>query len=524
MPTASRSVAFAIPILLTLTTSLAAEPPRVDLLLTIKGHAKVIFNVAFSPDGKLLGTASKDHTVKLWDAATGKEVRTFKGHGSDVYSLAFSPDGKLLATASEDHAVKLWEVASGKEVRSLTGHGGDVYHVAFSPDGRRLASCSQDRSVRIWDVASGKSLHTLSGHGDRIVTVSFSPDGRRVASACATGGGGSDPAGEVKIWDVESGESLFALPPGQGVVTIQFSPDGRWLAGSTLRQTVKVWEAATGQEVLSLTGHSYDVYNVAFSPDGRRLASCSGKWNLDHSGEIKVWELPTGKELISLAGQHAGPIWSLAFSPHGQLLATASGKWNKDDQGEVKVWDLSSLPKPVIVRAVPSDRQLEALWSDLAGSDAPRAYQAIWDLSTSSRVALPFLYKNVKTPPDSLSQDRIDKLIADLDDNRFAVREKAATELERLGRVVFPSLRKALDSPSAEVRRRAEELLEKKGLGPPPLTPEEVRAIRVIAVAQLVGTAEAKPVLEKLAKEAPGTLVSKEAATALELLNRRESH
>src|SRR5262249_41806623 len=152
------------------------------------------------------------------------------------------------------------------------------------------------------------------------------------------------------------------------------------------------------------------------------------------------------KELISLAGQHAGPIWSLAFSPHGQLLATASGKWNKDDQGEVKVWDLSSLPKPVIVRAVPSDRQLEALWSDLAGSDAPRAYQAIWDLSTPSRVALPFLYKNVKTPPDSLSQDRIDKLIADLDDNRFAVREKAATELERLGRAVFPSLRKALDS------------------------------------------------------------------------------
>src|SRR5262249_47655633 len=152
----------------------------------------------------------------------------------------------------------------------------------------------------------------------------------------------------------------------------------------------------------------------------------------------------TGKELISLAGQHSGPIWSLAFSPNGQLLATASGKWNKDEQGEVKVWDLSHLPKPTIARAAPSDRQLEALWSDLPDSASPRAYRAIWDLSASSRVALPFLHKNAKAPPDSLSQDRIDKLIADLDDNRFAVREKAAAELERLGRVVFPSLRKAL--------------------------------------------------------------------------------
>jgi WD40 repeat protein len=521
MPNASRIAASFLLTLWPLANPLAAEPPRGDLLLTLKGHGKGVFHVAFSPDGKLLGTASKDHTVKLWDAATGREVRTFNGHKSDVYSLAFSPDGKLLATASEDHSIKLWEVDTGKEIRTLTGHGGDVYQVAFSPDGRRLASCSQDRGVRLWEVATGKSLRTLVGHGDRIITVSFSPDGRRVASACATGGGVSDFGGEVKIWDAESGESLFALPSGQGVITIQFSPDGRWLAGSTVRQTVKVWEAATGQEVLNLPGHSGDVYNVAFSPDGRRLASCSGKWNLDHAGEIKVWELPTGKELLSLAGQHPGPVWSLAFSPDGRRLATASGKWNKDEPGEVKVWDLTHLPKAAVARAVLSDRELDALWSDLAGSDAVRAYRAIWELAAAPRLALPFLHKRAQAPPDSLSQERLDKLVADLDDNRFAVREKAAAELERLGRAAFPTLRKALDSSSAEVRRRAEELLEKKGVGPPPLTSEEVRAMRVIAVAQLIGTTEARPVLEKLARGAPGTLVSREAQMALALLNRR---
>jgi WD40 repeat protein len=507
-------------VVLALAGPAVAEPPRVDLLFTLKGHRRGIFNVAFRPDGKLLATASKDHTIKLWDAETGREIRTLQGHTSDVYSLAFSPDGKLLATASEDHGIKLWDPDTGKEVRALTGHGNDVYNVTFSPDGKRLASCGQDRTARLWDVATGKLLHTLSGHTDRVVTVAFSPDGKRLASACGTGGSG-EAGGEVKVWDVETGQELFSLGTGHaGVITVKFSPDGRRLAGATLRQTVRVWEVATGQEALALTGHSLDVYNVAFSPDGRRLASCSGKWNLDQAGEIKVWDLAKGKELLSLSGQHAGPIWSLAFSPDGVRLATASGKWNKEEPGEVKLWDLSHLPKPMPPAPLTA-KEVEALWSDLAGADAPRAYRAVWALSAAPREAVPFLLEHAKAPEGALSQERLAKLIADLDDNRYAVREKASAELEKLGRAAHPALRKALDSPSAEVRRRSEELLEKKGDGPPPLSAEEVQALRAIEVLQHIGTAEVRPVLRKWAKEAPKSLVGQEAAATLELLSRR---
>jgi hypothetical protein len=138
--------------------------------------------VAFSPDGRLLASGSLDATIKLWEVASGREVRTLSGHTGGVTSVAFSPDGRLLASGSLDATIKLWEVASGREVRTLSGHTGGVTSVAFSPDGRLLASGSGDRTIKLWEVTSGSLVRTLTGHTDWVYSVAFSPDGRLLAS------------------------------------------------------------------------------------------------------------------------------------------------------------------------------------------------------------------------------------------------------------------------------------------------------------------------------------------------------
>ena len=496
----------------------ATPPAKVDAVLTLTGHKSGVFNVAFSPDGKYLATASKDHTAKLWDATTGKEVRTFKGHNLGIYSVTFSPDGKTLATTSEDQTVRLWDVETGKEL-ACSSHTGDVYHAVFSPDGKRVATCGSDNLVILWDATNLKALFRLEGHTNRVVTVSFSPDGTRLTSACGTDARNdtTEPGGEVKLWDAATGQEVFSLPPksATGVLTIAFSPDGKRLAGACMGNKVKVWETATGQESLTLEGHTLGVYHLVFSPDGRRLASSSAKWNKDQAGEIKLWDLATAKELASFKG-HEATIWSVAFSPDGKRLASASGKWNKDDAGEAKVWDLTAALKAAEPLPPPDAKQLDALWADLAGNDAAKAYRAVWALSAAPKETLAFLNEHAKVPRDTVL-DRIPKLIADLDDASFEVREKASQELEKLGRAAHPALKKALESPSPEVRRRAEMLLEKKG-EPPPLTADEVRAWRTLEILGWIGTAEARPLLQKFAKEAAGRPLGADAAAALDRL------
>jgi parallel beta-helix repeat protein len=161
---------------------------------TLTGHTDPVRSVAFSPDGRLLASGSYDNTIKLWEVASGREVRTLTGHTGDVTSVAFSPDGRLLASGSVDDTIKLWDVATGREVRTLSGHTSDVNSVAFSPDGRLLASGSDDKTIKLWDVATGSLVRTLSGHTSDVNSVAFSPDGRLLAS-------GSDD-NTIRLWDI----------------------------------------------------------------------------------------------------------------------------------------------------------------------------------------------------------------------------------------------------------------------------------------------------------------------------------
>jgi WD40 repeat protein/nitrous oxidase accessory protein NosD len=296
--------------------------------VSLTGHTNWVNSVAFSPDGRLLASGSRDYTIKLWEVATGSLVRTLEGHTNWVNSVAFSPDGRLLASGSSDRTIKLWEVASGSLVRTLSGHTSDVNSVAFSPDGRLLASGSDDRTIKLWEVATGSLVRTLTGHEGSVRSVAFSPDGRLLAS------GSWDDT--IKLWEVASGSLVRTLSGHTSDVnSVAFSPDGRLLASGSSDRTIKLWEVASGSLVRSLSGHTDLVRSVAFSPDGRLLASggCKGG---DVDDRIQLWDVSSGQRLSLFQG-HTGCVNSVAFSPDGRLLASGSG------DATIKLWDISGL-------------------------------------------------------------------------------------------------------------------------------------------------------------------------------------
>jgi WD40 repeat protein len=300
-------------------------------LRSFQGHTGTVLSVCFSPDGQRLASASDDGTVKVWNAQTGQEVLTLQGHTGIVHSVCFSPDSKRLASAGGfwDKTVKVWDAVTGQETLTLRGHTSIVYSVCFSPDGKRLASASDDKTVKVWDAVTGQETLTLQGHISRVLSVCFSPDSKRVASAS---GGGWDAQekrlpGEVKVWDAAKGQEVLSLKGHTSYVhSVCFSPDGQRLATGSSDTTVKVWDADKGQEVRTLQGHTGAVNSVCFRPDGQRLATGSD------DTIVKVWDADKDQEALTLQG-HTGAVTSVCFSPDGQRLATGSG----DRTG--KVWD-----------------------------------------------------------------------------------------------------------------------------------------------------------------------------------------
>ncbi|MFB2768952.1 hypothetical protein ACE1AT_06600 [Pelatocladus sp. BLCC-F211] len=289
---------------------------------TLGGHAKWVYGVSFSPNGKMLASASADKTVKLWDTSTGQEIKTLTGHTDSVYGVSFSPDGKMLATASRDNTVKLWDTSTGKEIKTLTGHTKWVYGVSFSPDGKMLASASADNTVKLWDTNTGKQIKTLTGHTNSVNGVSFSPDGKMLASASGDN--------TVKLWDTSTGQEIKTLTGHKSWANrLNFSPDGKILATASSDYTVKLWDTSTGKEIKTLIGHRNAVQDVNFSPDGKMLASTS----VDKT--VKLWDTSTYKEIKTLT-EHTNPVYGVSFSPDGKMLATASADYT------VKLWDTST--------------------------------------------------------------------------------------------------------------------------------------------------------------------------------------
>ncbi|WP_392531313.1 protein kinase [Nostoc sp. C117] len=299
---------------------------------TLTGHAAVLSSVnalAFYPQGKILASTNDDKNIKLWDLNKKKLIASLSGHRQAVKSVAFSPDGKILATASDDKTIKLWHISTLKEICTLLGHSHAVKSVAFSANGQILASGSWDKTIKLWNVNTGAEICTLTGHQLKVNSVAFSPQGEILASASYDR--------TIRLWQNNSEREFKNCPcytllgtlsgHAWAVLTVAFSPDGKILATGSDDNTIKLWEVNTGQLISTLLGHSWSVVALAFTADGETLIS--GSWDKT----VKLWRVNTAEEIITLSG-HTDSISAIAVNPVAQLIA--SGSRDKT----IKLWQL----------------------------------------------------------------------------------------------------------------------------------------------------------------------------------------
>jgi WD40 repeat protein len=294
--------------------------PDPALIRTLSGHTESLSGCAISPRGDYIVSASRDHTLKVWDSRTGKERHTLRGHSGRVYGCAINPLAETIVSASGDQTLKVWDARTGEERRTLSGHTGGVRGCAISPSGDTIVSASDDSTLKVWDARTGEERLTLRGHTDQVRGCAISPSGDTIVSA-------SDDS-TLKVWDAHTGEERHTLRGHMDKVTgCAISPSGDTIVSASWDYTLKMWDAATGGERGTLRGHTDRVHGCAISPSGDIIVSASD----DHA--IKVWDASIGMERRTLR-RHTLWVNGCAISPAGDIIVSAS------EDETLQVWDV----------------------------------------------------------------------------------------------------------------------------------------------------------------------------------------
>jgi WD40 repeat protein len=522
------------------------------------GPGWVYFNrAAFRPDGKVLMTASFENHVRLWDVHSGKELPVTHGPGWTMAAVAWTPDGKRVLSVSE-HSVYAHDAATGRELWRGGEHTDTAVQVVVTPDGKTAVSSGNDGRVIFREVESGKVVRTIENPRHSVDTLALSADGQTL-----TGLGTEPPHDGVLLrWDVQTGKAyerpslpakdslyvanaLLPTPDGSGVAVSSgtelrvpvfspsgkelraaygptdggvrcaaYSPDGRSITAASLAGTIFIWETATGQERLVLKD-AVQTTCLAFSPDGRIVAVANDDRVRTRTGDkamemaqdrtvVRLLDAYTGREFHRFTG-HTGSVYRLAWSSDGRRLL--SGSYD----ASCLIWDVTPAVRAKLPAKVLDERTTTKEAERLGSANATEAYAAMARLTGSPSTTIPAM-RTILKPIVAANTNRVTALIRDLDSPQFSVREKAASQLLRMGDGLEGPLRTALAGTlSTEARERIEKTLSE--LKP---SSDRLRQSRGLEVLQRICDAEAKKLLAEISNGADGAWLTREAKSALE--------
>jgi RNA polymerase sigma factor (sigma-70 family) len=441
---------------------------------TLKGHRDRVRSVAFSSDSKVVVSGGDDGAVLLWEVGTGKEIRILQGYKDVRYvkSVAFSPDGKIVAaggndgTLSQDErvhyvgTVRLWDTASGKEIRTLKGPSGCSYSTSgcgyslvFSSDGKTVTAGFEDGTVCVWEVATGKEIRMRRGitriGGNN--AVAFSYDGKTVAVG--------DQNGIVRLWEIATGKEIRVLrghnEQQTGVKSVAFAPDSRTVA-AVLGQQVFLWDLFSGDQLPPLVGHQNRVRQVTFSPDSRILASVSDDTT------CLIWDLTYG---AARPGTKRGPDeWKALWTALGSRDAVRARRVVWTLAAATPEQSVSLLRDRLQPTPAPDPKRLAQLITDLDATDfkvRQKVYQEFEKLGPHAEAAL---RKGLEGNPSLEMRKRLEQLLETVTYSGESLRIVRAMEvLEQIGtsqaRQVLQTL--AANAPGSRLRQEAQAVLDR---------------------------------------------------------------
>jgi WD40 repeat protein len=510
--------------------------------------------LSFSADGKTLASGASDGTIRLWyppsgheltpiahlphyqpisylnpgvilasapnlrqiarlDGINGKPLKKFSWPETSGV-VAAAPNGKLVALAnSERNLIQLWDVEGEKESHRLGSQGHAATAMTFAADSSMLASVHLDGALHVWNAGTGKQIRRIdlpSQVAERVaffngrissqerqlsrIKLAISPDNR-----CLIGAGFN---GSVFSWEIATGKLRGRFSCGSEITMMTVTAEGRLLA-TAAEDAVRVWNFDEGKMTHGFISRNGYIATAAFSPSGKLLATGTAE------GAVYLYDLETGREKRRFLG-HRGIVQKVLFAPHGNTLVSAAA------DGLLYFWDVDAPAQAPAAPADPQEKRLAEMWAKLAQEDAGDAYQAMRYFGQHPGAAVKFFRQRLQPAP-SVSKQRLQQLIAELDHAMYTVRDNASRELISLDAVVEPALATALRTkPSVERSRRIQQVLDKvASLG---TAPENLRIARAVEVLERIGSAEARALLQTLTGGADHARLTTAARNALQRL------